>query len=657
MRSVPVTVKFPIYISFGLIITTIVLSIIGIVYIGSEGLIAFAIISYGLLIFRLYKSDSGLNILKFFSSIKPSEYVPYYASVLLFGFIVIHYSLVAGSMGWPPSGDAVTHGFLTSILVHNDRLQTTLAPIAPSQPWYEPFGLHLMSANLSLLFGLFPGEAIFILATAIIILILLLIYSLVYLLTRSTGFSVLALTSGFYIYPGGGLEYWLIGYYYSGVYANLFGYLALLVFMTCAFVIFDGYRKDIKFKLVVLVSILGIGITYTPLAILPFLYISSQYIFHLRYRFKGALYLLQRFFYINFFHKSQEKTADHKFHQMSRRSIAIKPRLMTIIGVLSVLSIVFVINYEKTGFLTVILTISKIIQIVYTIYSGYALTPADLFADFGNLILTFLTMLLSGISLIKRNRSNLSLFYLLFSGSILVSTLNITADYTWFLLSKRLFPLLIIFGWIMIATYTNDFLSWLANKISLKDINRKHITHMNVLHISRAAISLVVISVFFLSPFISHITFEQRDLWSWFPRSDWFRNDYDLLAWVSRNTNARDLLMTDYSYTSVFLDSFSLKNVTAKWWPDSPIEFERAKDSTIAWNRPELLRQFIDKYDVKYIVLNSEWSYLDLTAIGGDGLFHAKRFSVEQYMEIFSQMPFLKVVNQVGSAAVYKVVK
>ena len=60
MRSLPVIVKSPIYISFGLIITTIVLSMIGIVYIGSAGFIAYGIISYGLLIFRLHKSNEVL---------------------------------------------------------------------------------------------------------------------------------------------------------------------------------------------------------------------------------------------------------------------------------------------------------------------------------------------------------------------------------------------------------------------------------------------------------------------------------------------------------------------------------------------------------------------------------------------------------------------
>jgi hypothetical protein len=92
----------------------------------------------------------------------------------------------------------------------------------------------------------------------------------------------------------------------------------------------------------------------------------------------------------------------------------------------------------------------------------------------------------------------------------------------------------------------------------------------------------VFISIFFFSSFISNITFEQTNLWGWFPRTDWFRNNYHLLAWVSHNINSNDLLMTDYSYTSAFLDSFSLKNVTTKWWPYSPMEIERARDSTIA---------------------------------------------------------------------------
>jgi hypothetical protein len=659
LKSIPFIVKLPIYVSFGLIITTIVLSLKAIIYIGSEDLVGFSIISYGLLMFRLYKSKWINSILSFLSSKKRLDYIVYYASGFTFIFIIIHFSLVGGHMGgWPPAGDAVTHGHLTSILLHNHRLQTTMAPI--DYPWFEPVGLYVVTANLSLLFGLFPGAALFILATAIIILILLLIYSMVYILTRFIGFSIVALASCFYIYPGGNLEYWLIGYYYNGPYANLFGYLALIVFMACAFVIFDGYRKDIKSKLVVLISILGIGIIYTPLAILPVLYISSQYIFHLRHGFKGAIRFLHRFFYIPYFHKPEEKRERNISHRTSRNNISIKPRRMIIIGILLVLCIAFVITFERTGFYEIILTISKVVQIIDKLYTAYSLTQETVSTDFTNLILTFLTMLLAGISLIKRNRSNLSIFYLLYSGSILLSSWNITADYFWFFLSRRVFVLLVIFDWIVLLAYINDFVRWLANKISLMSFGKKYLKRINILHSSRTAVSLSLITIFFLSPLVSHLTFEQAELLGWFQTSDWFRNDYNLLLWISHNTSSTDLLMTDSSYTSRFINSFSLKNITSSLFfsYNNSSSAALAKDNAIAWDRPELfLKQFIDKYDVKYIVLVSDWSYTDPKGKGGDDLFHAKRITADQYKEIFNQMPFLKAVKEVGPSAVYKVVK
>jgi hypothetical protein len=198
-----------------------------------------------------------------------------------------------------------------------------------------------------------------------------------------------------------------------------------------------------------------------------------------------------------------------------------------------------------------------------------------------------------------------------------------------------------------------------ANKLSLTSFDNKYLRRINIVHASRAAISLLIITIFFSSHLVSHITFEQADYWGWFQTSSWFRNDFSLLAWLSHNTSSSDLLMTDYSYTSRFINSFSLKNVT------SPIVFSynssslaAAKESSIAWDRPELfLKQFIDKYDVKYIVVLSEWSNLNLKAKGGDDLFHTKRITSDQYKEIFSRMPFLKAVKEVGSAAVYEVVK
>ena len=309
IKHTPFIIKFPIFVSFGLLVMTIAVSITSIVYIGEGTLPAFGIISYGFLVFKLRKTKLSRD--KFVTSLKHFSTIPNISTLIAFAFVISHFCWVMAFLGWPPGVDAISHGLLTSILDHNHRLQRSLTPVAPSQPWFEPFGFHVMAAQLPFLFGIFPGEAILILATAIIILILLLIYSLVYFLTKSTMFSVAALLSGFYIYPVVSdirfLEKWLIGYYYNTPYANLFGYLSLLEFIACALVIFDENRKNSIFRLVLLLSLIGIAITYPPFVVLPIVYVCLIYIIRSR-GFRGKLYsLVSRIFWFKEFSKKTNK--------------------------------------------------------------------------------------------------------------------------------------------------------------------------------------------------------------------------------------------------------------------------------------------------------------------------------------------------------------
>ena len=89
------------------------------------------------------------------------------------------------------------------------------------------------------------------------------------------------------------------------------------------------------------------------------------------------------------------------------------------------------------------------------------------------------------------------------------------------------------------------------------------------------------------------------------------------LRGLASNVNESDLIMTDYTYTSKSIQSFSLKNVTANPYPSSPLEVERAKDNVIAWDRPSLLRSFLRTYEVKYILLDSELGHRIPPEIGG----------------------------------------
>ncbi|HEY7227356.1 MAG TPA: hypothetical protein VH481_04460, partial [Nitrososphaeraceae archaeon] len=239
--------------------------------------------------------------------------------------------------------------------------------------------------------------------------------------------------------------------------------------------------------------------------------------------------------------------------------------------------------------------------------------------------------------------------YLMLSSVVLISTIlgKSVNDYIWFFFPGRLFAFLIVFDWIMLLSYTSDLVVWLAtNKSWAKVLN---------LRTSRLLISFVVIFVFFMPSVLSQISFVQAKLYGWIFATPSFRNDYELLAWISSNVNETDLIMTDYTYSSKSIQSFSLKNVTATPYPTSPLEVERAKDNAIAWDRPTLLRSFLKNYAVKYILLDSELGHRIPPEIGGDDRYVSKIFSPNQYIRIFNHMPFLKIIKQVGSSTLYKV--
>jgi hypothetical protein len=463
-------------------------------------------------------------------------------------------------------------------------------------------------------------------------------------------FSVAALLSGFYIYPVVSdirfLEKWLIGYYYNTPYANLFGYLSLLEFITSALVIFDENRKDLVVGLVVLLSIVGIAITYPPFVFLPIFYVGSVLILRSK-AFRHRVYsLVYPFFDSKYFQKSQTNLKSHNFYRTSRKSILVKTGFI-IFAVFLIISVAFLMVNFKDAVQINVLTIIQRVQANSFFYSGVVLRP-DLLVNITG-VWTLLASGLSILSIIKKNRMRLSIFYLMLSSVVLISTIlgKSVNDYIWFFFPGRLFAFLIVFDWIMLLSYTSDLVVWLAtNKSWAKVLN---------LRTSRLLISFVVIFVFFMPSVLSQISFVQAKLYGWIFATPSFRNDYELLAWISSNVNETDLIMTDYTYSSKSIQSFSLKNVTATPYPTSPLEVERAKDNAIAWDRPTLLRPFLKNYAVKYVFLDSELGHRIPPEIGGDDRYVSKIFSPNQYIRIFNHMPFLKIIKQVGSSALYKV--
>lgn len=668
LKNLPFIIKFPILVSLGLVVNSILFSIIGVIYVGEGILLVLTVAFYGILFFKLTnlhflsKSDMiwlrshNLRILieapfKFgWHSIKSLRIGYNFWSLLFFVLVIGHFSIVGGYMGWPPGVDAINSGILTSILVNNHKLQTNLSPIAASQPWFEPIGVPVMSANLAFLFNLFPGEALLLFASTVISLILMSIYSIVYIMTKSVAFSSLALFSGFYIYPATSdirfLEKWLIGFYYNTPYPTLFGYLALLVFIVCWLVVTNGYAQGqgIKSsKLSKVISVMGITVAYTPFVILPSIYIILSYVSK-RLQTLKSLFLLSR----TMLTVGQTKVNSFRVSK-SRREV----QVATVVGMLIAAALVVII-INSTQFDAVLSgPVAKLVERIHAnsyYYSGVVLTKDNITNLTG--IWTLIVFASSIFSLVKKNRSELSMFYLLFSSFIITSSLagDIINDYVWFLFHGRLFAFLMILNWIMIAIYLSD----LVNSVFLKT-ERGSSQSRQVIPMIRITVVLALSSSFFLPSLVSNMSLEQAQLWNWIFGSKNFENDYALLAWIAQNVNSSDLVMTDYSYVARSIHSFSLKNVTTHPFPNSPAEIEMDRNNAIVWSRPTLLRDFVERYDVRYILLDSEPYHRVPPEVSGDDEYNQRAYDINQYREIFSHMPFLKIVKQVGESTIYKV--
>ena len=625
IKSIPFVIKLPIYISLGMIIINVILFAIGVVWVNQYLLIAIAIISYFLLFYKLFKKRYEFH-LNFSVNWLQKHYVSI-ISIVFFILVFFHFAFVTGYMGWPPAGDITNHGMITSLIQHNEKLGGTLSPLWPEVSVRAPLGLHLLASNYSSLFGIFPGESFFAMGTSIIILIMWTVFSTVYILTRSLAFSLIALSATFYIHPSLNLTRWLVGYFYNGPYPNMYGYLILIIFIVFWFILPNNERRDKKFVVMIFSTMLGFLIVYPPFVILPALFIIIELI--IKYFKKRNLNENKS----DFKHSPEHKKNFLKRYQLSWVAI-VTPVIMFDILILNQLD--------------------EIIQAVQRANIQYMMSFEEYFVDY-TYILVMLTLLFSCIFILKRKYLRLSIFYLVFTSILVFSTQEIVFEQIWFLFSGRLFSFLHIFSWIMILLYSREMIRWKFDKHTTIS---SYISNRNLSRIIIGTSSIVLISILFLGPLISHATLEQAEKWGWFPTSKSFQKNYDFLAWISNNIKYEDLMMTDYSYTSKFIQSFSIQNVTASTWPtSSDLDIARAKESQFTWENPQNFPNYLQKYDIKYVLINSEWGYKNNLLIGNDSEYLSKDYNMKQYRGIFLKFAFLEPVKETDTAIIYKVLK
>jgi len=616
LKSFPFIIKLPIFISLGIFFNSIILVLIGIVVVHYVVILSISISLYFVI---FYKIKPKITFSFKISSLR-KNYVNIISFIIL-GLVFTHFILLDEYFGWPPAGDASGHSQITSLLIHNGKISSTMEPLS-SAPIQSPLGFHVIASNFSTLFDIFPGVSVLLLVTTIVLLIIWLSYSLVYIKTNSIPLSLIILCSTFFIHPVGNLETWLLGFFYNGPYPNLFGFLGLLLFLFLWLLFPDERRKGLEYKLAISSCIFGLLVVYPPFAIFPVLFIFLEFLYKKFYK----NHHLKQTIYNMVFHK-------HKY------------KLVLGIVILIIFSF-FASNSDKL--LVQNLKEIKRFSEAYNFKIEEYITP-EVYLLFG------FSISLSIISILYNKNIRFNVFYLTFSGIIFLSTYETFFQYLWFLLPKRNLAILYVISWIAIILFVNEIIRWGITTRSFYSI-RKYFSKNYIFHITTSSLALIIILTVFIGDIEAQINFESAKKFGWFPITTYSGGEnYELLKWISQNVGSNELIMNDYTATSSFINSFSIKNLTAITWWNTEEQRERARLGNITWENPRFLGNYITLYNVKYVLVDDEWVHLNYKEIGGQDSFIPKKFSAEGYEKIFAGFPFLTQIKKMGSSSLYEV--
>lgn len=270
MRDADFIIKIPIYIVIGIATCIVFFFILGFLKLNKLTVYSVFLLSWSIILMHLIHSRPKLP--KWNSN----------SMIFLVLFIFSHFvfaNIVHQSI-WSPPGDAISHGELISLFQYYEKIPNSYMPIADVDfsIWSYPIGLHLLGVIFVYLSHLYSGQSLLIIAGTISSLIPLVIYSTIYLHTKSKLASLFGFLLGF-ILPTLSVSWspahdLLLSNLIGGTYpAHL---STLLIIGLFSFLLLFHISKR-SFLLFLIIS-LAISITYYPYVILIAI-ITTIYLF------------------------------------------------------------------------------------------------------------------------------------------------------------------------------------------------------------------------------------------------------------------------------------------------------------------------------------------------------------------------------------------
>ena len=655
-NSVPLIIRTPAYLTMGFAALSLVFGIVGRIILNGTIACVFFVSSWVMCVLVYRKSYSR--------TAKKSRYggqrqlIHNVVSLTLFGVIVFYMCTAVNQLKWPFPGDALSNGMRVSFILYYQKIPSTYAPLAPSLRLLYPPGFHTMSALLSSFIQseYYPAEIVLVTGAIITALIPCMLFFVTYMKTRAITFSLLPFLSIFLLHPSGHRELSILGYFVNGTYSTLMGLLFMITFVSLIHL-----RDSSKDNSLDLDPVHFLLLVFILVGAIVFVYI--HYIVYL------SIYLL-------IFIISNRKSVAQRILQMRATINVVLRRHHATLMVLFVISAIICVVLLRLKVIShLISTIQYLINVI-----GVELYEHYLFKNFmydnlnGFMILLMSPVVVTSLIMKGRREVQTNLFYLCFFFPIMLSlNRNLFLKFFLFFLPRRSVMLLASLAWVIFARSLHNISS---QHLKFSGISRKFPSYQKF---SSLCVTVILFLLVF-SQFAPALKFYRnkgfiitgrRTFWSISPcegsttesidcdhPADYeYPDDYLAAMWIDQNIPAEDLILNDWSWASLYLLAFSIKNVIVSFVTDTP----RAKECRVIWDQPEhpmheqIFINLIEKYEIKYLWVTAEWGYFDYWAHGGDNLYKTKKKRPLVYGAIFDKYPFLTPVFQSGDSKIYKI--
>jgi len=621
---------FPLHVALGMICLVVILVSLSMVHLDFfvSCLVASLLLAGFLLV--VSKKASGLR-----SAVKNLREIRFLLPLLLLSFSLCRFLYLAVNMGWAPYVDSQTHGLYTSLVLYHRGFPSSFYPVGnvSLNPFRYPLGYHTLSAFVSMLTGVYPGQSTLVVGTVIVSLLPSLLYAVVYFCSKSIGLSFLAFLFAFFL-PGNSPTLWrpshdlLLGNFLVGTYPNMFGNMIFLVFVVLA-VGFDGILRCSLRKTSFLYGLLIVALVASYYPLLPFL----------------VLFLSLRF----------------PLQKILEREKPLKTSFRIFV-LLAILVVCFLILGNYKSLLTATIQIDS--SLVHSVYMRYRLFSFEsVYNIYGILILMAIPFSLW--FLLQNDLRNLGLLFLIvLIPSMIAQNEQIFCDLLWFTPPDRVLILLVTCSYEVILIGFRRHLSWTPYrwfsrvKLSLWLCKSKRIQF----ELKQLVAAFIV--VLFIPSLLSHLTYSYPASYqAALPHG----HDFEAIRWLVNNVDAEELVLNDRTAMGYWVTSFKAMNVINDREITLKIFLFHLLNGTLVADRTLEVNEILDnpwdyaafddianKYGLSYIYISE--NPISLALARGKKFLPSPcgNLTQEERIMIYLENPHLELAYRSGNAVIFR---